>query len=135
METTIVIIEPNKEYQKILREFLSSNGYDVTLCLESGDDIVNRLLKHHIAPDICIVDVNLYNSVGISTAREIKRYLPVKVVLYSNNLSKTPYSKFNEDSEIAHYFVDKGANPKILLRTLEFCAREWILCRQCGAKA
>lgn len=129
MKTAVAIIEPNEQYRKTLEAFLIQNDYDVILSFDSGENIVKKLYELGYAPEIFIIDVNVYDMNGAYAAQDIKRELPfIKIVLYCNDLHDKVYSKFSDDNETAHYFVDKGAKPEILLRTLDFCVRQLVDC-------
>ena len=69
MKNKILLVEDEKNFGMVLRDYLSMNGYEVTLC-ENGDLGFEAFKKETF--DLCIVDIMMPKKDGFTLASEIK---------------------------------------------------------------
>ncbi len=69
MSTKILLVEDEKNFGMVLRDYLSMNGFEVTLC-ENGELGLENFKTNKF--DLCIVDVMMPKKDGFTLASEIK---------------------------------------------------------------
>ncbi|MBK7666336.1 MAG: response regulator transcription factor [Sphingobacteriaceae bacterium] len=69
MSTKILLVEDEKNFGMVLRDYLSMNGFEVTLC-ENGELGLENFKANKF--DLCIVDVMMPKKDGFTLASEIK---------------------------------------------------------------
>ncbi|HWY11417.1 MAG TPA: response regulator transcription factor [Bacteroidia bacterium] len=69
MQPKILLVEDEKNFGMVMRDYLSMNGYEVTLC-ENGELGLDAFKKETF--DLCIVDVMMPKKDGFTLAAEIK---------------------------------------------------------------
>ncbi len=69
MQSKILLVEDEKNFGMVMRDYLSMNGYEVTLC-ENGELGLDAFKKETF--DLCIVDVMMPKKDGFTLASEIK---------------------------------------------------------------
>ena len=69
MQTKILLVEDEKNFGMVLRDYLSMNGYEVTLC-ENGEVGLETFKANSF--DLCVVDVMMPKKDGFTLASEIK---------------------------------------------------------------
>lgn len=77
--TNLLIVEDNETLGYVLKEYLSLNGYKVTL-IQDGNGALNAFKK--LMPDLCILDVMLPNVDGFQIAESIKSYKPEVPIIF-----------------------------------------------------
>lgn len=79
MKTSILLVEDERNFATILKDFLKMNGYDVTLCEngELGWSVFNEELF-----DLCIIDVMMPKKDGFTLATEIKNVKPNTPIIF-----------------------------------------------------
>lgn len=65
----ILLIEDEKNFGMVLKDYLSMNGYSVTLC-ENGELGVEEFKKNNF--DLCIVDIMMPKKDGFTVAEEMR---------------------------------------------------------------
>lgn len=125
MKTTIAILDPHELIRKALAGILTTFGYEVIIEVKDEEELIGQILSGNI-PDICIIDVNVYDMKGIKTAKKIRaEFPPIKIVIYSNDLHKQVYHKI-KNPQVGDHYVDKKSGVDILKRVLELCSRQLI---------
>ena len=69
MSTKILLVEDERNFGTILRDFLAMNGFNVTLC-ENGDIGLSVFKSEKF--DLCIIDVMMPKKDGFTLASEIR---------------------------------------------------------------
>jgi DNA-binding response OmpR family regulator len=69
MPTKVLLVEDEKNFGMVLRDYLNMNGYEVTLC-ENGEMGLEVFKSNSF--DLCIVDVMMPKKDGFTLASEIK---------------------------------------------------------------
>ncbi len=69
MPTKILLVEDEKNFGMVLRDYLSMNSYEVTLC-ENGESGLEAFKANTF--DLCIVDVMMPKKDGFTLASDIK---------------------------------------------------------------
>lgn len=69
MSNKILLVEDEKNFGMVLRDYLNMNGYEVTLC-ENGELGLEVFKKDKF--DLCVVDVMMPKKDGFTLASEIK---------------------------------------------------------------
>ena len=69
MKRKILLVEDEKNFGMVMRDYLSMNGYEVTLC-ENGELGLDVFKKETF--DLCIVDVMMPKKDGFTLAAELK---------------------------------------------------------------
>ena len=76
----ILVVEDDPVNQMILMDFLAANGYQ-TIAASSGPEGIEQYDK--MAPDLCLVDVQLPRKNGFELMREIKSKGTTPILLMS----------------------------------------------------
>ena len=77
MATQILLVEDDKNFGQVLRDYLEMNGYNITLASNGGEGW--RLFKE-LEPSLCILDIMMPQKDGFTLAsdiREIDREVPI----------------------------------------------------------
>lgn len=70
MASKVLIIDDDEQDQKIMKRYLSKNGYPDIYIADTGEDGLN--LAKENKPDIAIIDTNLPGINGFETCKQIK---------------------------------------------------------------
>lgn len=79
MKTSILLVEDERNFGAILKDYLSLNGFQVRLC-ENGE-IGWSVFKEEVF-DICIIDVMMPKKDGFTLATEIKTLKPSTPIVF-----------------------------------------------------
>ena len=82
--TKILLAEDNVNFGFLLREFLMTKGYNVTLC-EDGEIAYDEFIKNEF--DICLIDVIMPKIDGFVLAEKIKKERPNVPVIFLSGQS------------------------------------------------
>lgn len=69
MLTKVLLVEDEKNFGMVLRDYLNMNGFEVTLC-ENGETGFEAFTQHKF--DLCVVDVMMPKKDGFTLASEIR---------------------------------------------------------------
>jgi two-component system cell cycle response regulator DivK len=120
MSKLILVIEDQEDNRRILRDLLTSAGYEVTEAV-TGEDGVTAAETHR--PDLILMDVQLPGFNGYEATRRIKakpalRHIPI-IVVTSYALSGDDVKAFEAGCDA---YVSKPFSPRELLAKI----REYI---------
>lgn len=101
---TVLIIEDDRSYSKVLTTALAKDGYRIIL-QNSGSQALD-FIKQGNSADLIILDLKLPDADGLNLMDQIKKYLDVPIVINSG------YSYFKRDfsSWLADAYIDKSAD-------------------------
>ena len=126
MSAKILVIENDPDYQAILREILTSGGYEVVLS-DSGVDGLSRVKESN--PDLIILDVMMESTIsGFEVANRLKSKDPAspyaahaKVpILILTAIHQSTSFRFRPDEEYipVEDFMEKPPAPDELLKRI-----------------
>lgn len=87
-KTKILVIEDKKNLAKEIQKRLNCMGYEVTLILDSGEDVSQLVENAH--PDVVLIDIMLMGEVdGIQAADWIRTFSDIPVIYLADNLDES----------------------------------------------
>jgi CheY-like chemotaxis protein len=127
MAAKILVIENDPDYQAILREILTSGGYEVVLS-DSGVDGLNRVKESN--PDLIILDVMMESTIsGFEVANRLKSKDPASAyaayarvpILILTAIHQSTSFRFRPDEEYipVEDFMEKPPAPDELLKRVK----------------
>ena len=93
----ILVVDDEIEVVRLLKDFLTSKGYEVYMALNGAEAIA---LVKEVKPDIVLLDIIMPGMGGIDTLKEIKKIDPTTAVIMVTALT---------DEELANRAVKLGA--------------------------
>lgn len=115
---TILLVEDDIELSKLVSDYLSENGFNVT-AIHNGLD-VDKALELHVF-DLVILDIMLPGKDGISICRDIRNSFDGKIVMFT--------AKNEEIDQIiglemgADEYLPKPISPRLLLTKIKVLLR------------
>ncbi len=119
MSKRVLMIEDHEDNRRILRDLLTSNGYDV-IEADNGVDGVNA--AETFGPDLILMDIQLPGIDGYEATRRIKansetRKIPI-IVMTSYALSGDDTKAFEAGCDA---YVTKPFSPRVILTKIREC--------------
>jgi two-component system, cell cycle response regulator DivK len=119
MSKRVLMIEDHEDNRRILRDLLTSNGYDV-IEADNGVDGVNA--AETFGPDLILMDIQLPGIDGYEATRRIKansetRKIPI-IVMTSYALSGDDKKAFEAGCDA---YVTKPFSPRVILTKIREC--------------
>ncbi len=114
----VLVIEDEETIQRIIRDYLTSSGYDVR-CVADGLEGVQ--LFDHYQPDLLILDLNLPSMSGLEVAAHIRKRSAVYIIMVT--------ARSEEDDQIiglqsgADDYVTKPFSPRTLVARVDAAMR------------
>lgn len=114
----IAIAEDNNLVRQGVMDFISSfGGFNVIIEAFDGNDLIDKLTKTSILPDICILDISMPRMNGYEAIKHIrKNWKSVKTLVFSAYY--TAFSVTEMLNNGANGFLKKNSNPKQLQQAL-----------------
>ena len=75
----IVVVDDEKDVQRTLQQYLSSQGFEVT-ALDGAADL-RRLVEQEVAIDVAILDITMPGEDGLSLARFLREHTEVAIIM------------------------------------------------------
>jgi PAS domain S-box-containing protein len=110
---TILLAEDNHDARELVREVLSSAGYDVVEALD-GEDALQKFLEHRDGIDLLILDVVMPRKNGVETFNEIRKLRSDMKVLFTSGYTGDLVIDKGMDDQVFD-FISKPSSPKDLL--------------------
>ena len=75
----IVVVDDEKDVQRTLQQYLSSQGFEVT-ALDGAADL-RRLVEQEVTIDVAILDITMPGEDGLSLARFLREHTEVAIIM------------------------------------------------------
>ena len=116
MAKTILYVEDNESYRKMLSLRLQSEGYEV---VSAANGLEGYNLAKRVQPDLMVLDLNMPEMDGLQVCRLIKfdkklQHIPI-VILTCRNL---PQDVMAAASAHADAFIMKSTRSEVLIDTI-----------------
>lgn len=118
MPIVLAIADDHEIFRKGVIEIISSwDEFAVTIEAKDGKDLIYRIAKANVLPNICIIDINMPELNGYDTLASIKKQWPqVKVLVLT--MLKDEYCFIKMIRNGADGFLSKNSNPSELRKAL-----------------
>lgn len=80
MSNTILIVEDDKNIQKLLDIYLKNEGYETVLC-ERGDEALSTFKRN--PPSLVLLDIMLPGFDGYEVCKEIRKFSQIPIIMLS----------------------------------------------------
>ncbi|TNE47389.1 MAG: response regulator transcription factor [Deltaproteobacteria bacterium] len=108
--TSILIVEDDLRLGHLLQEYLSAQGFQITL-ERRGDRAIPTILEQ--SPDLVILDIGLPGADGLEVCREVRRDYPGQILMLTAR--KTDVDQIVGLELGADDYVAKPVEPRLLL--------------------
>jgi len=113
MVKRVLVIEDQEDNRRIIRDLLTSEGYDVIEAL-SGEEGLELVISHR--PDLILMDIQLPGMDGYETARRIKENIELGLIPI---IAVTSYALSGDDVKAMEAgcaaYIAKPFSPRVLL--------------------
>jgi DNA-binding NarL/FixJ family response regulator len=114
---TIAIVDDHAMLRGAIHLRLSLLGYKIVVEAENGKDLIDKLSELPLAPDVCLLDINMPVMDGFETAIALKQNWPqIKIVFFTMHNSKSVENKARQVG--ADGFLSKDASMEELKQAL-----------------
>lgn len=110
MEKKVLVVDDEPSVCDVLKEFLESNGYNVSVAY-SGDEAIAAYQKDR--PDVVLLDVRMPGKDGLETLREIKAFDSSAIVIMVTAVHKENVVRQALEDGASDY-ITKPINPQSL---------------------
>lgn len=111
---TVAIVDDNSFMRETARFRLNILGYTVVSEAENGQEFLEQL-SMGIAPDICLLDINMPVMDGIETARHLKKNWPAIRILFHSMENIGEYAEIDVRTDA---FIPKDASSQDFRKAL-----------------
>ena len=117
--TKIVLADDEELFVQLLEDFLNKQSHiDCLFTALSGEDLLKKIERAPVLPDIAILDLKMKNLDGAETASILKQRHPeIKSIVMSSYYKKSFMGYMLRAGVNA--FVPKGISPQLLLKVIE----------------
>lgn len=116
--TSILIVEDDQRLGHLLQEYLSEQGFQITL-ERRGDRAIPTILEQ--SPDLVILDIGLPGADGLQVCREVRKDYPGQILMLTAR--KTDVDQIVGLELGADDYVAKPVEPRLLLARIRTLLR------------